>query len=479
MITSQRSKHFKFREKVLGQFFTPQTVSDFIVYFASIHLEHKSSACDPACGDGVFLESMLKYGFNEIVGMDVDEKCIENIPNFIKKKAKLFVGDALHRIITLDGKPSPLKEEHFDLVAGNPPFSAKYGRVRTKGILSAYKLAFGMKSQAIEVLFLERFIQLAKNGGIIAIILPDGIFLNLNYRKVREFILNNCKVLAVVSLPRAIFNSSKFTTSKTSILFAKKGERHEGKVFMVKVKKLSDLDQILNVYKSNASNKNALLFDVTSESLHPKTYISQEAPKFKLPTFRLKELINDMFCGGTEYGEKRKFVNKGIRFISAKVVTPLGIDFTKDHRKFVEPNSPMDKKRAHVKIGDVLFVRVGVGCIGRAAVITDEMDLGVADDWIYIIRVKKESVSPYYLTIFLQSACGKAQIERAKRGVGTVTIPQRLLKETLVPIPEAEFQKTLEREYKEMVKLQRKGHYSKAKKVFENMKIKVERRVKT
>ena len=142
-----------------------------------------------------------------------------------------------------------------------------------------------------------------------------------------------------------------------------------------------------------------------------------------------------------------------IRFISAKVVTPLGIDFTREQRKYVEPGSPMDKKKAHVEIGDVLFVRVGVGCIGRAAVVIDENDLGVADDWIYVIRVKK-GYSPYYLAVFLQSKYGRMQIENAKRGVGTVTIPQRLLKEIEIPIPEAKFQDMLERKYKKNFRIE-------------------------
>jgi type I restriction enzyme M protein len=472
----QRVKHFKFKEKVLGQFFTPHEVSDFIVLIASVNLECKRSGCDPACGDGVFLSSMVEQGFEEIVGMDVDKECIKNISTDLRAKAKLLVGDALRRKPTLDGNLPSLQENHFDIVVGNPPFSAKYGRVKNKTILSDYKLGLGLKSQAIEVLFLERFIQLAKNGGIIGIILPDGVFLNLNYKRVREFILNNCKVLAVVSLPRAIFNSSKTTTSKTSVLFLMRGQKHEGEVFMAQVRNINELQHILELYKSHRSEANASWVNITPESLHPKSYLTCEPLKFKLTTLRLGELLDKMFCGSTEYGEKRRFSDGGIRFISAKVVTPLGIDFTREQRKYIEPGSPMDKKKAHAKIGDVLFVRVGVGCIGRAAVVVDEDDLGVVDDWIYIIRVKK-GYSPHYLAVFLQSKYGKMQIDNAKRGVGTVTIPQRLLKEVRIPIPETEFQDMLEREYKKMLELRRKGNYYEAKKIFENMKMKVEHKV--
>jgi vacuolar-type H+-ATPase subunit H len=43
-----------------------------------------------------------------------------------------------------------------------------------------------------------------------------------------------------------------------------------------------------------------------------------------------------------------------------------------------------------------------------------------------------------------------------------------------IPIPEAEFQDMLEREYKKMLELRRKGNSYEAKKIFENMRMKVE-----
>lgn len=462
----QRERHFRVKEKVLGQFFTPQEVSDFMVEFASLHLKDRKTGCDPACGDGVFLSSMIKHGFNEVIGVDIDRDVITRIPLHVREKAKILFGNALIRSPRLNANPM-LKENYFDLVVGNPPFSAKYGRIKDEVILGDYDLGRGLRSQAIEVLFLERFISLAKDGGIIGIILPDGIFLNTGYKKLREFILDRCRVLAVVSLPRAIFNSSKSTTSKTSILFAVKGQKHEGKVFMAEAKDTAWLSEILDLYRSHGESDCAVWAEVTSDSLHPKTYIGKgRLPKFKLPTFKLGEIVKEMICGGTEYGEKRKFTDRGLRFISAKVVTPLGLDFTRERRKFIEPNSPMDKKWAHVKVGDVLFVRVGVGCIGRAAVVIDEEDLGVADDWIYIIRLRDNIILPSYLAVFFQTKYGRNQIDVAKRGVGTVTIPQRLLKEMIIPIPPIDLQLEIDEKYREMVKARRAGNYVQSEKIF-------------
>ena len=62
-ISKQAILHFNRKEKVYGQFWTPQEVADFIVSFASKQLKDKRIACDPACGDGVFLRSLKNEGF--------------------------------------------------------------------------------------------------------------------------------------------------------------------------------------------------------------------------------------------------------------------------------------------------------------------------------------------------------------------------------------------------------------------------------
>lgn len=73
-------------------------------------------------------------------------------------------------------------------------------------------------SQVIEVLFLERFIRLAKPNGKVIIILPEGIFANSNLKHVREWLVRNFTLHAVIGLPRDVFKHTG-TTAKTAILY--------------------------------------------------------------------------------------------------------------------------------------------------------------------------------------------------------------------------------------------------------------------
>ena len=81
-----------------------------------------------------------------------------------------------------------------------------------------------VESMAIEVLFIDRFIQLAKQGGFIAIIIPDGILANSTYHYVRQFIAEKTKVIGIISLPRETFRQAG-TNAKTSILILQKEKK--------------------------------------------------------------------------------------------------------------------------------------------------------------------------------------------------------------------------------------------------------------
>lgn len=461
----QREKHFRRKEKVQGQFLTPPAVANFIVNFTLLHTK-PALGIDPSCGEGVFLQALAAAGFEKIVGIDMDAEILKKLPDELRNQSKIFCGDGLH--------PFTFRESRANAVVGNPPFSAKYGRINDPTTLSCFELGKRKKSQAIEILFLERFLQLASLGGVIGIILPQGFFSALPLKYVRTFIMSQATILGVVSLPRNIYSNG--TTSKTSILLAQKG-KSDVKTFMGIAPRLSDLFLLLEAYVRHRELEHPPAFwvNLDTDSFEPEFYWSSQAaqPSFnpELPVVPLGELISEMYSGGTEYGEKRRFASEGIPFISAKTITPLGIDFHREQR-YVEPDSSMDKKRAHTCPGDVLFVRVGVGCSGRATVVVDKDDMGIADDWIYILRPR--GISPFYLALFLYTKQGRQQIDRLKRGVGTVTIPQRLLKQILVPVPPISFQQNLEQGYKEMVHLRREMYMSKAKEKFEQIRSNIE-----
>jgi len=454
---SQKLRHFSSKEKVFGQFLTPPAVARFMVAWAKLTEVPKGVAVDPACGDGVFLKELATAGFEHILGVDIDDDILQDLKNKVPSSVELRQADGL---------TIPL-EASADFVVGNPPFSAKYGRVKDRSILDRFTLGKGRVSQAPEVLFLEKFVRIAKPGGLIAIILPEGIFAALPMQPVRDYIILHLLPLAVVSLSRHFF------PAKTSILIALKRRAQETSdsvldhpVLLATVESEKDLDKLLQLYNitsySTPRSAGEVKLEIGTAFWKPLRELQENmSVRFHLPIpdvlkeidpsiplIPLSQFLKSIKTGRTEYGPRRQFAPSGIRWIGASVITPLGLDFRKEER-FIQPGSPMDKRTAYTQVGDVLFVRVGVGCAGRVAVVLDEEERGIADDYIYILRLK-EGLLPEYFALYAATKFFKVQIERLKRGVGTVNIPQTALKRVRVAVPPLPLQQRFAELYRQL-----------------------------
>lgn len=78
-----------------------------------------------------------------------------------------------------------------------------------------------LASTAIEVIFTERFVRLAKPGGLIALIVPESIVASDRLGLFRIWLLGRMDLLASVSLPQKVFTGVG-ANAKTSIIFARR-----------------------------------------------------------------------------------------------------------------------------------------------------------------------------------------------------------------------------------------------------------------
>lgn len=103
-------------------------------------------------------------------------------------------------------------------------------------------------SQNTEVLFIEQDYKFLKEGGYLAIVLPDGILTNSSMQYVRTQIEDWFRIVAVVSMPQTAFMANGAGV-KSSVLFLKKWTKKESE-HLVNTKKsiecrlLSDNDYL-------------------------------------------------------------------------------------------------------------------------------------------------------------------------------------------------------------------------------------------
>lgn len=226
------------RRRELGQFFTPRPVVDFA--FAALQVfgarVRGARLIDPACGPGEWLAGGLAAGAGPVMGVDCDPAMIDSWREgglASNRDCLLMVADALD-----PRSPAP---RSFDLVVGNPPFGTSLeGRSRRdlREIARSHRLfsppgrgrlfdeptdarLSRLKRFPTELLFLERFVGLAREDGWIAIVLPEGVMANSRWRYVRAWLLGEVTLHAVISLPRGTFRAHA-TTARTCLLLMRR-----------------------------------------------------------------------------------------------------------------------------------------------------------------------------------------------------------------------------------------------------------------
>lgn len=114
------------------------------------------------------------------------------------------------------------RDFEFDVLMANPPFA---GDIKESRIISKYELGKNAKGKyqskvGRDILFIERNLSFLKDGGRMAIVLPQGRFNNASDKYIRDFIAERCRILAVVGLHGNVFKPH--TGTKTSVLFVQK-----------------------------------------------------------------------------------------------------------------------------------------------------------------------------------------------------------------------------------------------------------------
>lgn len=135
--------------------------------------------------------------------------------------------DGWKRLKHLRAEKKVNRNFQFDVLMANPPFA---GDIKQTDMLSPYELAHkrvkdgsqGKLENAVgrDLLFIERNLDFLRPGGRMAVVLPQGRFNNSSDQRVREFIAERCRILAVVGLHPNTFKPH--TGTKTSVLFVQK-----------------------------------------------------------------------------------------------------------------------------------------------------------------------------------------------------------------------------------------------------------------
>ncbi len=233
----------------MGQFFTPREIIRFCVLM--LDPQRGNLVLDPACGSGGFLLNALDkvrdyaeanydegeakeywHGFamNNLYGIEINDQiarvCKMNMIIHDDGHTNIISTDSLRDFNEISDIHKSFSKDRFDLILTNPPFGATV-KSTEKNYLDHYELGKSKKNQKTEILFIERCVNFVKpKTGRIAIVLPDGILTNSSLQYVRDFVMDKCKIEAIVSLPQFAF--SHFGAGvKSSLVFLRRKDENE------------------------------------------------------------------------------------------------------------------------------------------------------------------------------------------------------------------------------------------------------------
>ncbi|EAL0033925.1 restriction endonuclease subunit M [Campylobacter upsaliensis] len=358
-----------------GQYFTPLNIVRFMV--ECFDLRQNDLVLDPSCGSGGFLLQTLQYMQEKSKKLDGEYNQKRFWHSFAEKnlygieisggisqtaKMNMIIHDDGHtNVITADGldsfenfikKNNKFQKNTFNFIFTNPPFGSSIpaskpyfedfsfakSEVHFIDKIIDKKSPKDLSGQKSEILFLERYFEFLKEGGIVACVLPDGILTNSSLQNVRDYLLERFYLLASFSLPQHTF-SNYGAGVKSSILVLRKKDKKAIKAFLDKKEAIQNAitqkhkGEILTLRDELKALITPLQKELKAlEKMQDKDLKMQEqiaTLKEKIAnhreTYRYKEeLVRDKIC--TEVSEKLKQLESYEVFMA--IIENIGFDAT-------------------------------------------------------------------------------------------------------------------------------------------------------
>lgn len=478
-----------------GEFFTPREVVKMAIKVVSP--KPKQTIVDPACGSGGFLIYALEHVWDAMradrqwKGLPAEDlkkeqkKIAERYFYGIDKEIDLVKIAKAYMAIIGDGKSKIVHENTlhtpedytpratelfvvdnvmrgFDCVLTNPPFGSKIKVLQDDAkhfdLGHKWKKSEGgwtktqqTKETEPQVLFVERCLQMLKDGGRLAIVLPETYFHAPKVRYVLDYMLRGNNVMAIIDLPHNTFRP--YCNAKTLLIVLEKGKPQQELITMAVCEEIGhdhngkrkfrydeDLklftkevwDDSLNVIKelddpSHSNNKyvfRVAVDDIKSHVYVPRYYwkkrlakIESDAKEKNLRLVSIKKLMDEgVIASFPGHGSpEAKF--KGIGTIPyIRVADIVNWSVYKNPTAFI-PDFEYQRVKANgfdLKEKDILFVRRGSYRIGSVAMVSKFDTEVLLTKEIQTFRIANENnaydIDAFYLLYLLSHTLTQKQI---------------------------------------------------------------------
>ncbi|MCG7354130.1 N-6 DNA methylase [Roseomonas mucosa] len=526
--------------KKLGQYFTPRPVIHLMSVLigrekiaSSVLTNAPVRVLDPACGTGGFLVYLMKQSLSYLqerrkagkLTAASYESCTKTIFQNVfygadangsvasaAKMNMIIAGDGHSNIMLEDSlsdqaKSWSVKQPNADIVITNPPFGTSEADSLTAKDLDQ----FPIKTKKGQLLFVQKMVLCVKpTQGEVCTVIDEGVLNTDTATGIREWLLQQCEIRAIVRLPEVTFKPNKINV-RSSIIYMVRRENPDVdleasyNINFIDVQSLGyqgsgdpirgfdeatlmqEIENFVHGAPTDTSKTSTYwrAFSVPAASITADktkrldlkywdrdtltTLVALETAK--APT--LADLVTEPARRGKSpaaenyVDEKDGYahvVKAGTNINKFGEVVPVG--------DFIEKNLFEEMDKAHLKDGDLLVSSTGDGTLGKCAVYRGERP-SIADGHVTIVRLDKEKVYPEYVCDYLRFGFGALQIQRLFTGsTGLVELTADQLATVRIELPpDLDSQKAASREWRKIEQRYR-GAISDAEKEFANSRAK-------
>ena len=223
--------------KDLGQYFTPRNFIHLIFYGIGLDILLKDkeniTIYDPCMGTGGFLTrlfNLCKIDSSNVYGCETEMDTIK----FGEMSMVLTTGKTNPNIVKCDSLcENPfIQDTKVDCIVTNPPFgtSMKYDDLKSKfektfpNSVVSFEEIYPLKTNNGACLFVQHCVYMLADGGVCAVVLPDGELFESNSqwsKKFRKWLCESVNIRTILKAPSGVFEHAGVKTNV--VIFTKDG----------------------------------------------------------------------------------------------------------------------------------------------------------------------------------------------------------------------------------------------------------------
>lgn len=298
-------------------------------------------------------------------------------------------------------------------------------------------------------------VELLKREGKAVVIMPDGGLFNNLDKDIRAYFVEQGWIEAVVKLPERLFN---YTNIGTNLMVLSKGNKS---IRFVNASNIYQQERRIRVFSDSDVEKIADMLDHDgdySEAVDCKTVLKNDADLMVTGYLRVTDKLMEKL-NTVPLRSVTETVLRGAP-INAKALDALTSQEETDYQFLMLQNiqdgridsdlpylTDINGKNQKYRLQDQDLILSKNSVPFKVAVAKVRKKQIIANGNLYVLRVNKEKILPYYLQAYFQSDSGQRALESISNGTALKSISVDALRKLEIPVPPMDIQKKIADEF--------------------------------